>query len=316
MTKNKIALIHHTDVDGMMSGYLLELMFQPLVEQRIAKLFAYSYQKDAEWMNDTEFTVFIFGDVVPTIDWLKKAEINNFDVTILDHHKQKYLEITKQFHFVKYIFDETKSGCKIIADWTKNNYGPRIDYLIRVINDYDLWLFDSPGYDTDFKGDLLDKETVLELNTYFQMFNTLESFKNVTKAPFDAKLATQAGNVLIQKTKNDNEHMIRKGVYFPKTKLFLFAGYPNYWTLGQIKEKYPEMEYWCGFEIKLQEKSMRFSLKSESGKKDNCHLIAKKFDGGGHPNASGFVVTLEAGLDILRYADDYFDITIDMTKNK
>jgi len=341
----KLALIHHIDNDGLMSGYLLSLYYQQEIQKGSAVLIPYNYTVYESWMIDDSFTEYVFVDITPPLDWIKsrKKEIlkGKINVSIYDHHLAKYQEIEKlllskgweklnSFVF-KYIFDETKSGCKILAlslgfknvngfSFEEQENIEKLKLLIDIISDYDTWVFTSNEYvgrkfneNDTYMG--IVKDDILAINTHMMDFKDLTSFSKLINSIIDKSFFQNAIFELIYEGKQkinqiiiENEAKIRKGYYSQEKKIFIFEGYPNYWIRKQIESKYPNCIYWIGYIIDLAKPLIKFSIRSE--KANDCVEIAKFFDvnGGGHSKASSFTLSLSNGFNFLCCPEIFFKV--------
>lgn len=312
------ALIYHgADVDGLMSGYLLSRDYAQQIEKGRAVLIPYNYEKEADWMKNENFYEFIFVDVTPPIEWLKKRFESDryFSIHIYDHHEPKYLEIMSHFkeNFKlgnDYYFYPDICGCKIYSALSIELFGDKnknLRFLIDLISDYDTWKFaneDYVGPDTIIEGELIkvSKNTVLYFQYALQQAHNLEQFKEKIEDILSHNCFVEGiskylnqGKIIIDGIKQNVEKIIKHGLVVDFT--FVYQGYPDYFLGEQLLIKYPELKYWVGFQIDLDKNIIKFSVRSKS--ENNCHTIAKQYGGGGHSKAAGFAVTLEEGFKII-----------------
>ncbi len=322
----KIALIHHTDNDGLMSGYLFWLYYKRQITDGNAVLIPYSYEKEADWMENPEYTKFVFGDITPPVEWLIKnqSRIENYEivVTIYDHHRPKYEEIQNNFLGVEHIqfeFDDRKSGCKIIFDNMVFDEYKLLSILVDFVSDYDTWLFTQPDYEginTPIRS--YYKNDVLAFNTYMKLSTNLPDWIDKINMLFidgitpdktyifyeQIRNSIKMGNILLKQISVDNEHTVKKGKYLRKEKAFFYSGYPNYDLLETIQKTYSDVLYWIGFEFDLQKNIVSFSIRSIV---DGSDVIAKNLGGGGHKKAGGAKVEISKGMMLIQNPTWFFD---------
>jgi len=322
----KIALIHHNkDADGLMSAYLFDMIYQKELEEGSANLIGYNYEKSADWMLDETYTTFIFGDVSPTINWLKlkSKEIENGDIKIIiyDHHEKQHTDIlalglTKILYYYypqysgakiiyKYLLKPSINGLiKYYKSW--RNYSSELKIIIDFISFYDTWRFNDDEFDNRYSGNdkwRFTKNSILCFHSYIELLTSFDDFKNFInklKSNFDGMIdkVLDDGAIIIEKIKSNNQHLIKSGKFCTESKIFIFEGYPNYWMRDQIKEKYPDMLYLLGFKHNLNNNLISFSIRSEE--KEDCALIASKFKGGGHNKAAGFGIDAIEAINLLK----------------
>lgn len=131
MKQSKIAIIHHNkDADGLMSGYLADKVFGIFKENSNGvidfDLIGYNYEKDEEstpWLNikANPYTHYVFIDVTPPIDWIKKIQnkiaTKEINVAIFDHHINIYNEFDEAGLIgFDYVFDEKMCGASIFYE--------------------------------------------------------------------------------------------------------------------------------------------------------------------------------------------------------
>jgi len=326
----KIALVYHSaDSDGLMSGYLLSKIFRDEIELENADLIPYNYGTDDDFLRNREYIRYIFVDVTPPIEWLE-ANIDkigkDFDIEIFDHHAPKFDEIFGKFSNLfgkglNYTFSDCMSGCKILfihlyIEFIDSEFNDYLELMVNFISDYDTWKFSEKDYHFDYKiknifKDLLRtyvKNDVLAFNMYLQQLHKLDDFcimidKTLSSKSFESEIKNiiYNGNTIINKIESDNEQIIEKSQYLEEFPIVIYQGYPNYFLQIQLLERYPELKYWIGFQIDLEKQQIKFSIRSQS--QNDCNLMAKKFNGGGHKKAAGFITELNTGFSFLSHPE-------------
>lgn len=323
------ALIYHSaDVDGLMAGYLMSIVYHQEIYDGMAVLIGYNYGKSADWMY-SEFNEIIFVDVTPPIEWMQfnKPLMSKglLEIKIYDHHKNRIAEILNHFDEVKFKdslkirFDEYASGSMIyFTNHTKyfvnnptvstsDNYFDVLDLMVNFVSDYDTWTF-AKNPETSYNQD------VLMFNECMFQYKDLGKFCDVIKHILQSKVPISTlgvyltiGDTIINYKKTLNVEMIKNCYYLPEHMTIVYEGTPNFWFYEQAKEKYPELLVWIGFKLKLNTDDVRFSLRSHVDSHIDVSEIAQNFGGNGHFNAAGFSVSLNLGTELIKDPEKIFD---------
>lgn len=197
---------------------------------------------------------------------------------ILDHHKTAEADLKKIPEFLK-IFDMARSGCGITWDYFHpQNELPK---LLKHIQDRDIW---------EYK---VDK--TLEFVTFFyeqifdfELWETYLDEKNV-------QMAIEKGSSWLSYQKIMIDKVIKKTTYViqeidNKYQIVLYCNSPDLKSdIGnQVFNKYPIGDFSCVWDYDLYRNQTMYSLRSTNDRTD-VSVIAKKFGGGGHRNASGMI---------------------------
>lgn len=300
MNKQNVVLAHANCIDGMASSFLLYLAFKELKEET-----------DYIFVNYNEpIPVDVTGKNVYIVDFsyhpdvIAEAGKVAKSITMLDHH----LTAAEQwggYKGLRYIneegceFDinivETKSGAGLVYDYLMHTNLPYdsalnssiLQRVVTRVEDRDLWKFQY--HDTMIIHEALsiipkDNEAWEKL-----IINEPDEFYN--------KL-TEAKNYLYVKEVLAKE-------YASKFEMINFSGYNIPVTncpanlasdVGHILAlDHPFSLSYC-----LNSKTVYCSLRSNKETGIEVKTIAEKFNGGGHLNSSGFKLTPEKLLEMLK----------------
>jgi len=239
-----------------------------------------NYIKNKEYSNGDSLLI---GDICPTKEtalMLDKEVKNGLDVTLIDHHKtrawvEKYAWAT---------VDLTKSATEILFYLNESKtQGIYFDF-VKTVTAWDIWLLDSPY-----------RERSEQLNTLLGFIGKdafVKSFLGQLDADSKEPFKTIIG-YLIAKKKRYVSQVIRNQLEKTRTyvdgfrhkfKIIFATDYIS--EIGHAVLAHPaseDIDYVCIINPIINS----CSLRSRAGGID-VGVIAKYFDGGGHPGAAGF----------------------------
>lgn len=203
------------------------------------------------------------------LDWYDTAE----SIVLLDHHVSAEKKL-KDLHFA--YFDMNHSGAWLA--WKFFHPDTEVPDMIQYIEDRDLWKWELPhskeinavieSYDFDF--DIWD-----ELNNNIQdnCFDVLEI--GIALERYKERLIDRACTGAHSITIGKHEVMAVNCSLFPS-------------EIGnELLSRFPDTPFSVVYSDR--ERSRNYSLRSEEGRED-VSVIATEHGGGGHRNASGFIV--------------------------
>jgi len=252
----------------------------------------------AVWMrfgNSVEFIPASYGEIPPNcaghdvllVDFSYKLPVleqiidQAKSVTILDHHKTAEADIQPLLDAGRVYgeFDMARSGAAIAWDWCfPDEDRPR---LIEYIQDRDLWQFNLEG----------TREISAALFSYDYEF---EVWKNILTAMEDdegREFFFQVGKVLRRKYNKDLD-----GILKATKRRMLICGYSvpvanvPYMFASDAGNRMAEGELFSASYFDTQD-GRKFSLRSKDTGLDVSE-IAKRFGGGGHARAAGFMMPI------------------------
>lgn len=203
-------------------------------------------------------------------DQMRKLRASTQKLIMLDHHITRKESITLAH---EYIFDLKRSGAGIA--WNYFHPTRLLPYLLKIIQDYDLWRFRLP-YTKELSA-------FLDINNQdFHLWNTLA--KNFEKLKVRKKYI-EAGSTLRAYQKK----IIEKAV--EKPQLVRFVGHiilavNSFMLISEIGNALASKQPPFGLVWSERDGKIVVSLRS----RDNFDVskIAQKFGGGGHRQAAGF----------------------------
>lgn len=203
----------------------------------------------------------------------------NHSVTVLDHHVS-CKDVVSLANNYRYALDH--SGCSLA--WSYFHPGKKISYLVRVIEDNDLYLFKVPH----------TKECIAifaGLEFDFKLWSKLE--KDLEN-PLKRKAFVQKGRDLLE-----YKQQLIKRILLNAEKV-VFEGHATYALNTDLFHSDAANAIITTFKTKIgivwayKDGTIKISLRS-NGKVDVSKL-AGKYGGGGHKAASGFSVPFEKGF--------------------
>jgi hypothetical protein len=307
-------IFHHNDMDGYASASLVQIYYKnsrKIVDADIMKdirescipidynpnsvdLFQTVTEGEEVWIVDysiQESTVSILKHLIDEM---------HCDVTWIDHHKTT-LEFMKTMDY-KYLYKEIKgfrsgdhSGAYLtwqyLSHIDRGHFFETVPEYIELISDYDTWSMKfSPKQDI-FK---LGYDTY-PLNKKFDVLNSLytDFLYNYPSAKFDSYLdkIIDRGKLVYDYNTALNEGIRKVTMYrteFMGYKAVVVNAFNNSWVFGNLI-KYPNVDICILWHYDGD--YYHASIYSDQTKENpvDCSEICKKFGGGGHAGAAGFV---------------------------
>ena len=273
-----IVLFHYPCQDGLSSGWIVNKFHK---EHNITiDLYPIQHGKIIDIERLTNKKV-IFCDYAPSKEAIEEIEKVTLKITILDHHisSQKALE-NKNYA----IFDMNKSGAGLTWDYFYNNECP---LFIKMVEDRDIWKWKIPK-SKEFTAGLSTVCSSIEMYNFDELFNI---FDEILINPFKFDFYIELGDII-------NKSIMIKCKYMALESLKKINHYQNYNVcivncsyelssdLGNILSSYDTVDFAVLWRYNHTKEEYYVSLRSND--KTDVSLIAKKFGGGGHKNASGF----------------------------
>ncbi len=234
----------------------------------------------------------IFVDICPSVEYLLTlCNIAN-NVVILDHHISAYRnieEIENKPHNLFTVFDMNRSGCMITWDYFHDNSVR--PWYVNYVGDRDLWKWELP--------DSKDINTALFEDKHIS-FNGLSNLAILTYEDENSIInSIKERGIQINKFRNQIiEKETKKAIHctfiFDETlyNIWLYNGPEDLRSdignaLMQINFKNglkPDFAVNWRYDVKTHE--FWLSMRGEEWSPD-LSIICKKYNGGGHPKASG-----------------------------
>ena len=305
---------HSHCTDGLVAASIMKysLQMQHNVEPEVIFV---SYGKEQEAIdkanidsNTTVYCVDFAFNIELTIELCKLAKL----VYVLDHHKTaqenlSQMEEATNFYFT---YDVNKSGASIVRDYCKQhlnlysdiklNQKEILNNVVAMVEDRDLWLFKLP----------MTKEFAEYIFAYIQPNDINKMSIILFKYSFDnLKEICQMGETIMNYKDNIIEKKLKSyvPVYFHanNTKLLIInETQPDLVSqLGnELCKRYnvPVCLYNISCSNCSNELSVALSFRSMEHL-EPVDVVARKFSGGGHRNASGGVCSLDRFADLMTY---------------
>lgn len=202
-------------------------------------------------------------------------------VTILDHHKTAKADIQPLLDagLVHGEFDMARSGAAMAWDWCFPDYGrPR---LIEYIQDRDLWQFKLKG----------TREISAALFSYDQDFETWKNILSSLEDEEGVEFMMRMGQILQRKHNKDLDDILKA-----TKRRMLICGYSvpvanlPYIFASDAGNRMADGELFSASYFDTPD-GRKFSLRSKDTGMDVSE-IAKRFGGGGHARAAGFMMPI------------------------
>lgn len=327
--KSTIVIHHSADMDGIMSGWLLNQMVQTL-DGIQPIIYGYNYQSEHVWMenlrklielNKYDFEL-IFGDITPPMGWLKEnlhhLESGLIRIIIFDHHQQALDNIlafieTHNLSSIIIVTDDENSAAKIIHNYLKDHHRGAFPFnseifcndgfqdLIDAISLYDTWKFTQIA--------VSKKENILAIHEFYLKYPDFETFQTKFNPKdihiqlpriieFGKQMIIQKTNKARQITKSSIVTTLKISDTVFKNLWVIGDNYPDYYLSVQLENK--PCNYWIGWKFDLQNNLIKFSVRAKNDIPElDVRPLVNHYGGGGHQKAGGFSLPLTDGMEFI-----------------
>jgi len=270
-----IYILHHNDEDGFGSAYSAWSHFGPE-----AKYVEMSYGKPVPYLS-SDADVYMIDYTLPREE-TEELAASVKSLTIIDHHKSAEEEIGD----LPYVYINQEHSAAVLA-WEYFNPEVPVPLLLRYVEDMDLWHWSLPK----------SKQFFYYLSTQPRTFSGWDKIKKELERPdaLSSPMFNQ-GQAIYDYVKVHIE-----GIEDRTMRLLTIGGFEvptvntpllQAETGNYLANKHKDFPFVAGYYFGVDGK-VHFSLVSEGA--FDVSTIAKKYGGGGHKNASGFIVdNLEA----------------------
>ncbi len=301
-TERKTLIAYHADcIDGFTSAWVMATALQ--AKDKKAELFAMEYTDDsADELIDIcawdggiqDIYVVDFSLDITTLRLLAVAE--GINVTIYDHHKTAFelycpqVKVTEtarwegKVHGANIVLANNQSGASLCWNEVDCIALSTATSLITYVQDYDLWLFNR-GDETKW------------VNKYLAMQpKTLENWSRIA-----SDLYCDPRRILLIGRNLQEEHDLACEKVASEARSTQIGGHDGLVVLcpraltsdvGHILAT-RSGTFGCMYVIDKEKEVVNYSLRSNGD--FDVSTIAKKFGGGGHKNAAGFVIGFVEG---------------------
>lgn len=275
----KVVYYHHPCSDGLCSAYLFSKAYADTVFVGV--------QAGTKELSDDVYDQEIYLlDISFPRELIQNLKKKNKKVVILDHHKTAQQELEGLDDCV---FDMNKSGARLTWEYLwDNSVAFRIHFnqyskekphpIVEYVEDRDLWLNKLPN----------SQEVTVCIRSYdlkFSKWDELFSL-NVDDLVREGKAILRYKNNLLNMVRSNYQIVNWKGLL--AVRAITQIGEMTSDHLNMLLKSLPHVDLAIGEQFLLNEGKVIVSLRSMN--KVDCSSIAKRFGGGGHPNAAGFVV--------------------------
>jgi oligoribonuclease NrnB/cAMP/cGMP phosphodiesterase (DHH superfamily) len=274
-----IGIYHSKDLDGIASGVIMKLKYPDI------KLVGYDYGQELEVNVDEPI---IMADVsLPMKNMLDLAKISKWNFTWIDHHISSINEYNSYIgdgeSFCVAVLDTTKSACELT--WNYIFPDEKLPKAIKLLSDYDIfnktdldyWKNEVMPFQMGMRTECsnVDDFPLKVLNEYNQLWTDI----------------IEIGKTIIKYQENIDRYHTKNNSF-----CYNFEGYRAICLNSQFSNTqiftdiYNEELHDLMIPFFFDGKQWKFSLYTSKPDVD-CTLLAKKYGGGGHRQASGFIVS-------------------------
>lgn len=256
-------------------------------------------------MHETQFVAGHYGQEPPDVtgktvimvDFSYKRDVmleiaDNADrVVVIDHHDTAEKELVDLPDNVEVHFDQAKSGA--VLAWEHFNSHSTVPYLLKLVQDRDLWRFELPE----------TKEVSAAL------FSHEWTFDNWCEFACNWQKLRAEGAALLRKQQKDvkalcEPHNVKHVALMHEGKEITVPAVNCPWMYAsdvghELCKQYPDAP--LSVTYMYQKDLVKFSLRSDN--KVHCGTIAAVRGGGGHPNAAGFQLETSQACELLKDAE-------------
>lgn len=274
-----VGIYHSRDLDGIASGIIMKLKYPDI------KLIGYDYGQEFDL--NIHDSIIISDVAFPMKDMLQLAKNSKWNLTWIDHHISAINDY-KTFvgdgeSFCVTVLDTTKAACELT--WNYLFPDDKLPKSIKLLSDYDIFNKSNLNY---WKNQVMP----------FQMGMRLKC-SGVDRFPLEVLYDTnplideliEQGKLVIEFQENVNHYNCKHNSFE-----FNFEGYraiclnTQFFNTETFSSIYDEKKHDLMIPFIFNGKQWQFSLYTSKQNVD-CATLAKKYDGGGHRQASGFIIS-------------------------
>lgn len=284
--KNDIVIYHANCMDGMGAAYAASTVLGG-----DADYLAAAYDDPLPDISLFALKNVYIVDFSYPADYIRKLGLVAASVTILDHHKSAEKELVGQIFpkGVTVLFDMERSGAGITWDWFHEVYAngepvPR-QQLINYIEDRDLWRFKLP-HSREVNAYIALHD--VQPGVYAHMAKELENHQRFQEIVVSGALLLEQQEKIAGKI---CKLAFERSLWSPegnKRVMFINTSTMISEVGNMLLEKNPHIDFVAGWFDKGDTGEVRRVWSLRAKDRFDCSVLAKKFGGGGHPNAAGF----------------------------
>ena len=290
--KKNVRVVYHRDFDGLASALIANKYYSEQENIGKIELQSIQYGEPFDILDNSEFNCcvlldFSFDDA--TMSNIK-SQVDEF--IWIDHHKTaQSLKMWKSDVMGK---RSLKSSACVLT-WL-HFYSHPIPYSIRLIGDYDIWTF---KYEDDTRA-YIEFLSQFDIDDDIQQLSSCILRSSISSTDYAVRRCIEQGRPLVRYRESIVRHMYKKGKVVDWNGITTFVCnatvFHPYLADYALKQN-PDIEIVNIFQIKWDgEKWITIHSLVSRGKIDVSE-IAELYGGGGHHNASGFVVEPFEGFE-------------------
>lgn len=239
-------------------------------------------------INNGEKVYFVDYSFKENTKWVLEQLIDkNCDVIWIDHHTSSLNLIKEHDNLcsIKGLRQDKISGAALTYMYLYNYEFNDIPYYIKLVSDYDCWIYNFDPYTTYFKIGLetTKYDALDEIWKYINENDYDCEFGQIPMSPTDKIIDT--GITIKGYIDKDNEQYRNQYAYESNIggyKALVVNRKTNSWIFGEKYNEYPVVCVWAF-------NGERYSYSIYSGDSNvDCSKIAESYGGGGHKGAAGF----------------------------
>ena len=261
-------IIAHKDCrDGLAAAWVAKKYINSTDRQ--ADVFFAEYKTEPPWELIKDRDVYVLDFCYPR-SVMDKIEEEAQTLTCLDHHQSNQRDLEG---FACAIFDMNRSGAGLTWDYFYPNQAR--PWIVDYIEDRDLWWFKLP-----------DSEAI---NAYLStMPLTMDAISNAWLAGLNGGIETvkAMGYAVLSKTQNYVQEAVKHAIRidFEGYNIPVVNAQPT--DMSEVLNALAEGEPFAMGWFQRSDGHFQYSLRSKGGV--DVSEVAKRYEGGGHPKASGF----------------------------
>lgn len=314
----KVYSFFDSDLDGVGSRIIYHYYIESITSCSFITNSAKRDMSEFNYDYCNKSDIILFVDIAPTVELYKELIELNKEVIICDHHQTSYIELQElQISESNYIYSTEDCGCMIL--FKQCTHGRRVQkcsfQFTELVNTYDTWqqnsflwkdayklhniLWEGVNWfteqsDTERYNAFIERQLIKFNKGKSFYFTEYENSLNEKALAKEKTNLNQARKTLsIRKDNSYNTY----GYFECNSKLSIIA--------TTLLKEYDNLDYICGYSTYLTnvkgEQSFKVSLRSREG--FDVSIIAQKYGGGGHVNASGVDLPEEVFLKLQKGID-------------
>jgi oligoribonuclease NrnB/cAMP/cGMP phosphodiesterase (DHH superfamily) len=296
----------HNDMDGYCSGYIVYRYFQELKNNgqfdEDIYLFPINYNWKIKYERFNKGDKVFFVDFIPNDDKDIEQLVNDYDLTIIDHHKDAIDNLEKKFPGIKGLRRDDKAGCQLTWEYFFPKETP--PKIVDIVGYYDIWEHDKipnirAGSLALHELDLIPMKKVGR-DIWDRLFSDDQYLSNII----------ERGIVMLDKQLEEH----RRKASFLCQDIILdgrsavianIQGVDSYFFDSILDKFKPEIliMYYKYYNSRNNVSHWKVSLRVAPEHRDKVDVseIARKYGGNGHPGASAFIANKVTDLPFIEY---------------